>query len=342
VKFGPLPIAESEGVFLAQAIKRPGLTLRKGEWIGAGQIAALQAAHIAEIVAARIEPGEVDENTAALSLARSVAGANLHIIETVTGRCNLISGCAGVLVLDAAVIDRVNMVDEAITLATLAPFRRVAEGDMTATVKIIPFAVSAMALDRARVTAAEAPLRIAPFRPLRVGVVSTLLPGSKISVVAKALRTLDERLMPTGCKIAIDECAPHATDPLASALRRIEAASDLIVIFGARAITDRRDVVPSAIEKAGGRIEHFGMPVEPGNLLLLGSLPGEGEGKPVIGAPGCARSPKKNGFDFVLDRILAGLPMRSEDIRRMGVGGLLVENATHAQPGVVSPDASVE
>jgi molybdenum cofactor cytidylyltransferase len=64
VKFGPLPVAESEGVFLAQAIRRPGLTLRKGEWIGAGQIAALQAAHIAEIVAARIEPGEVDENTA--------------------------------------------------------------------------------------------------------------------------------------------------------------------------------------------------------------------------------------------------------------------------------------
>jgi hypothetical protein len=131
--------------------------------------------------AARIEPGEVDENTAALSLARSVAGANLPIAETVTGRCNLISVGAGVLVLDAAVIDRVNMIDETITLATLAPFRRVAEGDLTATVKIIPFAVSAAALDRARVTAAEGPLRIAPFRPLRVGVVSTLLPGSKIS-----------------------------------------------------------------------------------------------------------------------------------------------------------------
>ena len=150
----------------------------------------------------------------------------------------------------------------------------------------------------------------------------------KASIVVKALRTLEARLTPAGSKIAIDECTPHAADPLAAALRRIERVCDLIVIFGACAITDRRDVVPSATKKAGGRIEHFGMPMEPGNLLLLGLLPGEGEGKPVIGAPGCARSPKKNGFDFVLDRILAELPMHSEDIHRMGVGGLLIENTT--------------
>jgi len=335
VKFGPLPIAESGGVYLAHAIRRPGLTLRKGEWIGADQIAALRAAHITEIVGACIEPGEVDENTAAASLAHSVAGTNLHIAEAVTGRCNLVAGCAGLLVVDAAIVDHVNMVDEAITLATLAPFHRVAEGEIAATVKIIPYAVSGAALDRARTAAVEAPLRLAPFRQFRVGVVTTLLPDSKTTIVAKGLGALDERLTPAGSKIVIDECTPHAMAPLASALRRIERACDLVVIFGAFAITDRRDVVPSAIEKAGGRIEHFGMPVEPGNLLLLGSLPGEGETIPVIGAPGCARSPKKNGFDFVLDRILAGLAVGGEDIRRMGVGGLL-------KSGPISLDASVE
>ncbi|WGJ16215.1 hypothetical protein QEV83_08235 [Methylocapsa sp. D3K7] len=135
MKFGLLPVAESEGVFLAHAIRKPGLTLKKGEWIGAVQIAALQAADVAEIVAACIEPGEVDENTAALSLACSIAGANLHLAESVTGRCNLIANCAGILVVDAAVIDRVNMVDEAITLVTLAPFRRVTEGEMIVTAR---------------------------------------------------------------------------------------------------------------------------------------------------------------------------------------------------------------
>ena len=49
-------------------------------------------------------------------------------------------------------------------------------------------------------------------------------------------------------------------------------------------------------------------------------------------APGCARSPKENGFDWVLQRILADVPVRAADIRRMGAGGLLMEIVTRPQP----------
>jgi molybdenum cofactor cytidylyltransferase len=70
------------------------------------------------------------------------------------------------------------------------------------------------------------------------------------------------------------------------------------------------------------------MPVDPGNLLMLGRL-----GRmPVIGAPGCARSPKENGFDWVMERLVAGLDVTSADIRRMGVGGLLMEIVSRPQP----------
>lgn len=336
MKFGSLPVAESNGVLLAHAIRRPGLTLKKGEWIGAGQIAALQAAGISEIIVACAEPGEVGENEAAGRLAESLAGANVHRDTAHTGRCNLMAGCNGVLLADAPVIDRVNLVDESITLATLLPFRRVVEGEMIATAKIIPFAVARDTLDRAVAIASEAPLCVAPFRRFRVGVVSTPLPGLKPSTVTKTLHVFDERLARAGSRIAVEERVPHETAPLVAALNRIESESDLIVIFGASAITDRRDIVPSAIEKAGGRIEHFGMPVDPGNLLLLGSLPGDAAEKPVVGAPGCARSPKENGFDFVLNRILAGIPVRSADIRRMGVGGLLLEIVTRPEPSAIS------
>jgi molybdenum cofactor cytidylyltransferase len=78
----------------------------------------------------------------------------------------------------------------------------------------------------------------------------------------------------------------------------------------------------------GGSIEHFGMPVDPGNLMLIGNA----HGRPVLGAPGCARSPKENGFDWVLMRLLAGLPVSREDITGMGVGGLLMEIVTRPQP----------
>jgi len=103
---------------------------------------------------------------------------------------------------------------------------------------------------------------------------------------------------------------------------------EMIVVFGASAVTDPQDVIPAAIRRAGGEVERVGMPVDPGNLLVLGSL---GD-VPVIGAPGCARSPKENGFDWVLARILAGEPPTSMDIAGMGVGGLLKEIPTRPQP----------
>ena len=91
-------------------------------------------------------------------------------------------------------------------------------------------------------------------------------------------------------------------------------------------------MIPASLEAAGGRIEHFGMPVDPGNLLLVGALTRDGVEIPVLGAPGCARSPKENGFDWVLHRLLAGLPVTGADIRRMGVGGLLMEIVSRGQP----------
>ena len=122
---------------------------------------------------------------------------------------------------------------------------------------------------------------------------------------------------------------PHEQGALAKAIDEVlKAGAELVVVFGASAIADRRDVIPAAVEAVGGRIEHFGMPVDPGNLMLIG----QARGQPMLGAPGCARSPKENGFDWVLMRLLAGLPVSREDVTGMGVGGLLMEIVTRPQP----------
>ena len=65
----------------------------------------------------------------------------------------------------------------------------------------------------------------------------------------------------------------------------------------------------------------FGMPVDPGNLLFHGRL----DDRPVIGLPGCARSPALNGADWILERYACGLMISDDDIAAMGVGGLLKE-----------------
>jgi len=329
VKFGEIPVAEARGAIAAHAVKIDGVVLRKGHQITSEDQAALLAAGVADVVAARLEPGDVHEDPAAAALAEHLAGPGLRREKPFTGRVNLFARVAGLVKVDAAAIDAINQLDEAITVATLSAYKFVAEGDMAATVKIIPFAASGASLAAAEaVQGARGAISIAPFRPLRVAVVSTLLPGLKASVVAKTLNVLEGRLTPCGASIASESRVSHDTGELAGAVQAAARSADLVVVFGASAITDRRDVIPSAIERAGGRIEHFGMPVDPGNLLLVGEI----GGKPIIGAPGCARSPKENGFDWVLQRLLADVPIGRKEIQAMGVGGLLMEIATRPQP----------
>ena len=231
--------------------------------------------------------------------------------------------------MDKDGIDRLNRIDEAITFATLPAYKPVVAGEMIATVKIIPFAVG-MDAQRAGLAQATHPfVRVAPYKVRKVGVVSTLLPGLAGKVVDKTLKITEQRLKPAGARIVAERRVPHDQAALAKALGEVlNEGAELVVVFGASAIADRRDVIPAAVEAVGGRIEHFGMPVDPGNLMLVRSA----SGRPVLGAPCCARSPKENGFDWVLMRLLAGLPVSRADITGMGVGGLLMEIVTRPQP----------
>jgi molybdenum cofactor cytidylyltransferase len=331
MKFGPVAPAEALGATAVHTIRQGALVLKKGTVIGPAEVAALQAAGIAQITVARIEPDDVSEDQAAAEIAKAVAGEGVHADRAFTGRANLFAESAGVLVVERNGIDKLNRINEAITFATLPAFKPVVAGEMIATVKIIPFAVSKTAQHAALAAASTPLLRVAPYKIGKIGVVATLLPGLASKVVEKTLKVTEERLAPAGATIIAERRVPHAQADLAQALDEVlKVGAELVVVFGASAIADRRDVIPAAIEAIGGRVEHFGMPVDPGNLILIGSV----RGKPVLGAPGCARSPKENGFDWVLMRLLAGLPVTRADITGMGVGGLLMEIVTRPQPRV--------
>ncbi|GJE28260.1 molybdopterin-binding protein [Methylobacterium organophilum] len=328
MKFGPIPVRESAGLIAAHGVRGNGFAVRKGQTITPEDTAALERAGLAEVVVAILEPGDVGEDAAAERLARCLAGPGLRIEPPFTGRCNLFAAHAGVLLVEAETVDALNGVDESITAATLPPFKPVVAGEMVATVKIIPYAVAGAALGRAATQVPAPPLRIAPYRRRRVAVISTLLSGLKPATIDKTLRVLADRLAPAGAEIVVESRVPHEARAVAEALGQAVGAADLVVVFGASAIADRRDVIPAGIEAAGGQVAHFGMPVDPGNLLLLGAL----REMPVIGAPGCARSPVENGFDWILHRLLADLPVTRADIVRLGVGGLLMEIVSRPQP----------
>ncbi|WP_420133888.1 NTP transferase domain-containing protein [Rhodopseudomonas sp.] len=331
MKFGPRRPSEAIGGVAVHSLRQNGLLLKKGTLIGEAEVAALEKAGVAEIVVVQLESGDVSEDVAAGDVAKAVAGDGVAVERAFTGRANLFASRPGVLVIDRAAVDRVNAVDEAITFATLPAFKPVVEGEMIGTVKLIPFGVEARLRDAAVAAAQGAALRVAPYVVKRVGVVSTQLPGLAAKVIDKTLRVTAERLAPAGATIIAERRIAHDQAQLVTALKELLGLeAELVIVFGASAIADRRDVIPAAISAIGGEIEHFGMPVDPGNLLLIGSA----SGVPVLGAPGCARSPVENGFDWVLMRLLAGLTVTRADITGLGVGGLLMESVTRPQPRV--------
>ncbi len=329
MKFGPASPREAIGGVTVHTLRQGQLVLKKGTTVGAAEADALEEAGVKEVVVVRLEHGDVSEDVAAAGIARVVAGDGVNVERAFTGRSNLFAGRAGVLVIDRAAVDRVNGVDEAITLATLPAFKPVVEGEMIATVKLIPFGVEGKLRDAAVKAAGRDTLRIAPYTISKVGVISTLLPGLSPKVIDKTLRVTSERLAPAGAAIIAERRVAHDEVALAASIEELLGlGAELVIVFGASAIADRRDVIPAAITKVGGAVEHFGMPVDPGNLLLIGSAGGVS----VLGAPGCARSPVENGFDWVLMRLLAGLKVSRADLTAMGVGGLLMEIVTRGQP----------
>lgn len=330
MKFSTYPLAQAEGAILAHSIATPKGTLKKGRALSADDIARLEAAGLTEIVAARLESGDVGEDEAAARVARAAAGGGTHAAAPFTGRANLFASAAGLAVIDAAAVSRINALDEGMTVATVQSFERVTAGQMIATVKVITFALPERIVAAAEEILAGAALAtVKPFLPRIAGLVLTRMPATKASVLAKRRTAIEDRLQALGASLAHVETVAHEEAAVASAIRRMKAAgADPIIVFAASAIVDRGDIIPAALVEAGGEIIRLGMPVDPGNLMLLGRL-GEAD---VIGAPSCAASPKLNGFDRILERRIAGLEVGVADVAAMGVGGLLKEIPTRPQP----------
>ncbi|SCY74225.1 NTP transferase domain-containing protein [Rhizobium sp. NFACC06-2] len=339
MKFGEFPVAGAEGLMLAHAVKLPERTLRKGHRVSRADVEALTQAGIASITAARIEAGDLDEDEAARRLAAAIAPDHLRFSEAATGRVNVYAASDGLFIADRRVVDRVNRIDPAITLACLADHVRVRAGDMVATFKIIPLAVPGIKVEAAcDALSAAAAFEVKPFRQYAVSLIATELPSLKPAVMEKTTRVLERRLAVYGNQLAREQRVAHRQDSLAVEIARALEAPDnspkLVIVFGASAVIDGDDVIPAAIRQAGGEILSVGMPVDPGNLIVLGRI---GETY-VAGAPGCARSPKENGFDWILDRILAGEKPDAHDLTSMGVGGLLMEIESRPRPRESSED----
>jgi len=332
MQFGPLPLDQALDSIMAHTVRLPGRgAIKKGHVLTATDLAALRSAGVVEVVVARLETGDIGEDDAAALTARALAGSQIEVGDASTGRANLRSATHGLVVVDRARVERLNRIDESLTVATQTPYTPVLAGDLVATVKVIPFGAPAWAVEQwvALCREGEAALEVAPFVPHRVGLIATHLSDPSKSALDRAIEAVSARIARLGSHVDRVSRCDHDPATVAEAIHDLVAERvDLILVIGASATVDRRDVVPAAIERAGGLVDHFGIPVDPGNLLLLGRC----RETNVIGVPGCARSLKPSGFDRILERQLANLPVTAESLSGMGVGGLMKEIPSRPLP----------
>lgn len=334
MRFGEVAVADALGAVLAHTQRAGERVLKKGRVLAAADLEALAAAGHATVICAQLDASELAEDAAATRVALALAGAGARLERAHTGRTNLHAVVAGLVVIDTAAITAVNAIDEAITVASLPAYAPVAAGDIIATVKIIPFGVAEAAVDDAVATIAGA-VGVQPWRGCQAGLVLTRFDDTAPSILDRAVTAQRTRMERCGGVLAQETRVAHDADAVAAAIAAHAAAGlDPILVLGASAIMDRRDVIPAALERAGGEIIRLGMPVDPGNLLLLGRL----DARAVLGVPGCARSLKPSGFDWVLQRVCAGVPVTGADLAGMGVGGLLEDIAVRPAPRSQAPE----
>ena len=337
MKFGPVPVSQAEGAILAHSLNIGGVRLRKGRTLSAADIASIAEGGINEVTVAVLEVDDIGEDHAAEALAKSFVpnpkAASLRISAPFTGRVNIYAETGGVMQIDAAAIEQFNAMSPAITVATVPEMARVSERSLIATVKVIPYAVAKQFVEN--IPASDA-LHLSPFNLQTASLILTQTSGMPEKLLAKGRDAVARRMSAFNCKLDDVVTVPHEITALSEAISK--ATGEVILILTGSATSDIKDVGPAALNKSGGEVTRFGMPVDPGNLLFLG----EYNNRPVVGLPGCARSPALNGADWVLERIACGLDVTDKDIAGMGVGGLLKEIPTRPQPRGGSPDIPVQ
>ena len=334
MKFAPVPLSEARGKILGHNIAGANgqRLLRKGKPLTDEDLEKLYALGRTSVYVAEMEPDDVDENKAARRVAEAICGPGLNIPGVASGRANLLSNEMGILRIDVERLAEINA-NEGVTLATLTTHSPIHARQMVATVKIIPYA-----LPKSVVTAVEAiasGMQVVRLDALPARSVGMILSGSTSihERLVSDFAPLRDRIEKLGSSVSRTDFVALHDEPdevaLAEMLKQqVASGIEMILLAGETAIMDAHDILPRAVERAGGRVESVGAPVDPGNLLMVAYL----DDVPVVGAPGCARSRKTNIVDWILPRLLVGDRLTRKDIIELGHGGLLQDVRERGMP----------
>lgn len=329
--FGDVPIDDVVGAILAHKLydNNGKMIFNKGHIIVADDIDVLRQQGLTSITVKQLGVSDLQEDVAAKRIAQAVTGENINMRTPGVGRANITAAKRGILHINVPGLELLNNICDGITIATLREYTLVNEGEMVGLVKVIPFAIpEARVIDVERI--AETTKDILSIRPLQKKRVAFIVSGTESTekrLMNAFCPAVGKRIADWGSEMLKPDYVMHTEAAIADAIQA-HADADMIIVSSISAIIDRHDVVPSALERAGGSVTIHGVPVDPGSLLMMGYL---GE-IPVVGAPGCVKSPKTNVFDWIIPRLLTDERLTRANFVSMGHGGLLQDIKERPMP----------
>ncbi len=315
-------ISSAVGGALAHRLELASLHYDKGHILSSDDICQLLARGVRTISFARCEQGEIAENEAALRIGKGLLEPSLTLGRVTNGRCDLYAENDGILKLKEEEICRLNRFADCFGLATLANDSRVGKGQKVASFKVIPYTVPERLLDGLNSLIGQVGplLSVLPFQLRPTALVQTYAEVRCPDRMDSTARVIADTLATVGQVLNASREVLHQSAAVAESIAElVRQKYRLILIMGPSATMDVRDVIPRGIVAAGGTVVRHGVPVDPGNLLLVARV----RETDVLVLPGCARSAKANAFHLVLQRLATNQSCQRDDLARLGVGGLL-------------------
>ena len=328
--FGKVKTELSLGGILSSSIEiykdKNKIKISKGTIINKNLLDLLLLNNVEHIKCAKLDDDEIDENLSVHEISKKIIASkksNIIIQDPKNGRCNLVSSVDGVIVFQPNQLFSINSVTNDIGIASLKAFSKVKKNQIVASIKAIPFGIKKNNLQNI-INVCQECFKILPFQKKNIHLIQTTNQNTRAKVLEKTLEVTKDRLSSCGNKKIVEKKCSHEIKSICEQLKKsVNEDADIILIFGTSAISDINDTIPQSIIEINGTILRLGMPVEPGNLILLAEIEISKKHISIIGMPGCARSKKENGVDWILWRKLCDLKISSDDINHMGNGGLL-------------------
>jgi molybdopterin biosynthesis enzyme len=319
-----IPLDQSIGAILVHNIMGADgrKAFSKGRMVTQDDVDKIRALGQETVYAAILDADDVHEDAAATRLAHAAAGDGIELSKSSGGRVNLYATQPGFLRVNTDALKRINELD-GVTFATISRYSAVIPKKMIATLKTVGLALPQATLIEAEkiVGARGKVIAVAPVTHQRVAIILTGSKNGEAKVKETFSPPLRARLDELGVQVMAEAyVAENANAIQESIYAMLDAGAQMIIIAGETSIMDADDITPRGIKQAGGNIELYGAPVEPGNLLLLAYH----RDVPIIGAPGCVKSRETNVVDLILPRLLIGEHVTRADVAELAEGGLLI------------------